>query len=96
MHHFGYSIEVQTSSTFLFSVTAEELVNVMFHSKGDLELGVGGVTYGNGIPMASGAMIGYNALDFQGLLPKDKKKVIYFYAVANGAVASMRVAGFTR
>lgn len=88
MKNFSDRETVSTTSAIIFQCKVKDLQFVEVYAVGALEIGLGGVTVGKGIPLAAGESRSWNHLDFR----KDDKDVqeseFKIYAVATVATTA--------
>lgn len=71
MKTFSERESVGTTATRLFRCKISELQHVEIYAVGALEIGIGGVTTGKGIPLSAGESRAWSHLDFR----KDDKTI---------------------
>ena len=90
MRHFSFVVPVDTSPTPILSFVPRDTISVAIHAVAEVEIGVGGVTVGNGYPISAGGSFGFNHEDFG-----NSDGLVMLYGVA--AVATeLRIFGFRR
>lgn len=82
MKTFSERETVGTTSTKIFQCKISELQHVEVYAVGALEIGLGGVTTGKGIPLAAGESRSWSHLDFRKDLKDIQDNEFTLYAVS--------------
>ena len=90
MRHFSFVVPVDTSPTPILSFVPRDTISVAIHAVAEVEIGVGGVTVGNGYPIGAGGSFGFNHDDFG-----SSADLVTLYGVA-AASTDIRIFGFRR